>query len=482
MYMPTTLPGISAGEARQLLQQTDRLIRTVPEVKSVFGKAGRADTATDPAPLTMIETVIQLKPKEQWRPGITLDDIRAELDQRVRLPGLANAWVMPIKTRIDMLATGIRTPLGIKISGPDLAVIQDVGTRIEAVIAGVDGTRSVYAERVLGGRYITVDVDRVAAARFGLSVSDLQQVVALGVGGMAISTSVEGRERYPIRLRFYGDLRDSPERLRNLPLSTPSGAWIALGDVAEIRVEEGPGMIRSENARPAGWVFVDISDRDLGAYVEAARQAVAAAVEIPAGYSITWSGQYEYLERARARLGLLVPLTLSIIVLLLYLQLRRFGEVLIVLGTLPMSLIGGSVAAVAAGLPGLGGGGCGLYRAGGYGRGGRCRDAGLSPSVSRDRPGCGPGRARGIAQRGPARCAVAAASGIDDGHRHPGGSAAGDARQRRGYRADPPDRRADGRRGTQPAVAVAAGHPGAFPALSPAPTTRVIRGGGPKSA
>jgi len=341
MYMPTTLPGISAGEARQLLQQTDRLIRTVPEVKSVFGKAGRADTATDPAPLTMIETVIQLKPKEQWRPGITLDDIRAELDQRVRLPGLANAWVMPIKTRIDMLATGIRTPLGIKISGPDLGVIQDVGTRIEAVIAGVNGTRSVYAERVLGGRYITVDVNRVAAARFGLSVSDLQQVVALGIGGMAISTSVEGRERYPIRLRFYGDLRDSPERLRNLPLSTPSGAWIALGDVAEIRVEEGPGMIRSENARPAGWVFVDISDRDLGAYVEAARQAVAAAVQIPAGYSITWSGQYEYLERARARLGLLVPLTLSIIVLLLYLQLRRFGEVLIVLGTLPMSLIGG---------------------------------------------------------------------------------------------------------------------------------------------
>ncbi len=341
MYMPTTLPGISAGEARQLLQQTDRLIRTVPEVKSVFGKAGRADTATDPAPLTMIETVIQLKPKAQWRPGITLDDIRAELDRRVQLPGLANAWVMPIKTRIDMLATGIRTPLGIKISGPDLGVIQDVGTRIEAVIAGVNGTRSVYAERVLGGRYITVDVDRVAAARFGLSVSDLQQVVALGVGGMAISTSVEGRERYPIRLRFYADLRDSPERLRNLPLSTPSGAWIALGDVAEIRVEEGPGMIRSENARPAGWVFVDISDRDLGAYVEAARQAVAAAVEIPAGYSITWSGQYEYLERARARLGLLVPLTLSIIVLLLYLQLRRFGEVLIVLGTLPMSLIGG---------------------------------------------------------------------------------------------------------------------------------------------
>ena len=341
MYMPTTLPGISAGEARQLLQQTDRLIRGVPEVETVFGKAGRADTATDPAPLTMIETVIQLKPRDQWRPGLTVDDIRAELDQRVRFPGLANAWVMPIKTRIDMLATGIRTPLGIKVSGPDLGVIQEVGTRIEAAIAGLEGTRSVYAERVLGGRYITVDIDRVAAARFGLSVRDLQQVVALGVGGVPISASVEGRERYPIRLRFFGDLRDSPERLRNLPLSTPSGAWIALGDVADVRVEEGPAMIRSENARPAGWVFVDVSNRDLGSYVQEARQAVAGAVEIPAGYSIAWSGQYEYLERARARLGLLVPLTLSIIVLLLYLQLRRFGEVLIVLGTLPMSLIGG---------------------------------------------------------------------------------------------------------------------------------------------
>jgi Cu(I)/Ag(I) efflux system membrane protein CusA/SilA len=341
MYMPTTLPGISAGEARQLLQQTDRLIRTVPEVKTVFGKAGRADTATDPAPLTMIETVIQLRPRDQWRPGVTLDDIKAELDQKVKFPGLANAWVMPIKTRIDMLATGIRTPLGIKVSGPDLSVIQEVGTRIESVITGLEGTRSVYAERVLGGRYITVDIDRVAAARFGLSVRDLQQVVALGVGGMVTGTSVEGRERYPIRLRFHADLRDSPERLRNLPLSTPSGAWIALGDVADIRIEEGPAMIRSENARPAGWVFVDVANTDLGSYVQAARQAVTSKVEVPPGYSVAWSGQYEYLERARERLALLVPLTLAIIVLLLYLQLRRFGEVLIVLGTLPMSLIGG---------------------------------------------------------------------------------------------------------------------------------------------
>jgi Cu(I)/Ag(I) efflux system membrane protein CusA/SilA len=341
MYMPTTLPGISAGEARQLLQQTDRLIRGVPEVETVFGKAGRADTATDPAPLTMIETVIQLKPRDQWRPGLTLEDLKAELNARVAYPGLANAWVMPIKTRIDMLATGIRTPLGIKVSGPDLGVIQDVGARVEAVIGGIDGTRSVYAERVLGGRYITIDIDRVAAARFGLSVGHLQQMVALAIGGMQISESVEGRERYPIRLRFYSDWRDSPQRLRELPVATPTGAWIALGDVADVRVDDGPAMIRSENARPAGWVFVDVAGRDLGAFVDEARQRVEAAVDIPPGYSLAWSGQYEYLERARARLGLLVPLTLALIVLLLYIQLRRVGELLIVLGTLPLSMVGG---------------------------------------------------------------------------------------------------------------------------------------------
>jgi Cu(I)/Ag(I) efflux system membrane protein CusA/SilA len=341
LYMPTTLPGISAGKARQLLQQTDRLIATVPEVETVFGKVGRADTATDPAPLTMIETVIKLKPQDQWRPGMTMDKLKEELDQLVSFPGLTNAWVMPIKTRIDMLATGIRTPLGIKISGPDLAVIERLGEAVERAVAEVPGTRSVYAERVLGGRYVTVDVDRDAAARFGLNVEDVQRIVALAVGGMSISESVEGRERYPIRLRYYSDWRDSPDKLRDLPLSTPSGAWIGLGDVADVRVEEGPAMIRSENARPAGWVYVDVVGVDLGAYVAAVRDAVEAEVALPPGYSLNYSGQYEYLERARARLGLLVPATLAIIVLLLYLQLGRVGEVMIVLGVLPLALVGG---------------------------------------------------------------------------------------------------------------------------------------------
>lgn len=341
MYMPTTLPGISAGEARQLLQQTDRLIMTIPEVKTVFGKVGRAETATDPAPLTMIETIIQLKPKDEWRAGTTVESLREELDQRVRFPGLSNAWVMPIKTRIDMLATGIRTPLGIKISGPDLTSIQRIGKEIEPLIASIPGTRSVYAERVMGGRYLNIDVDRKAAARFGLNVEDVQRVIALAVGGSSIGQSVEGRERYPIRLRFYSDWRDSPDKLRNLPLSTPTGAWIALGDIATVAVDDGPAMIRSENARPAGWVFVDVERTDLGFYVAEARKLVAENVSLPAGYSISWSGQYEYMARARARLSLLIPLTLVIIVLLLYVQLRSFGEVLIVLGTLPLSLVGG---------------------------------------------------------------------------------------------------------------------------------------------
>ncbi len=341
MYMPTTLPGISVGEARQLLQQTDRLIATVPEVESVFGKVGRADTATDPAPLTMIETVIQLRPRDQWRDGMTLEKLKDELDARVRFPGLANAWVMPIKTRIDMLATGIRTPLGIKVSGPDLQEIQDIGKKIEKVVLEVPGTRSAYAERVLGGRYIVVDIDRIAAARFGLSVDDLQRVIGLAVGGMAIGESVERLERYPIRLRFYSDWRDSPEKLRNLPLSTPTGGWIGLGDVAEVRVENGPAMIRSENARPAGWIFVDVAGRDLGGYVEEVRRRVGETVDLPPGYSLDWSGQYEYLQRAKARLGLLVPVSLAIIVLLLYVQLRRLSDVLIVLGTLPLSVVGG---------------------------------------------------------------------------------------------------------------------------------------------
>ncbi len=341
MYMPVTLPGVSAGKAREILQQTDRLIRQIPEVERVFGKVGRADTATDPAPLTMIETVIMLKPRSRWRAGLTLEGLKAELDEQVRLPGLTNAWVMPIKTRIDMLATGIRTPVGIKIAGPDLAVIEDLGRQVESLVREMPGTRSVYAERVLGGRYLTVDVDRVEAARYGMNIADVHETIAFAVGGMQVGETVEGRERYAINLRYFRDWRDSIESLRSLPIAGTGGTWIALGDVADIRVEDGPGLIKSENARLNGWVYVDLSDRDLGAWVREARARVAQDLALPPGYSLSWSGQYEYLERARARLSVLVPATLGLIVLLLYAQLRSFVDVGIVLGTLPLALAGG---------------------------------------------------------------------------------------------------------------------------------------------
>ncbi|MFN2338116.1 MAG: efflux RND transporter permease subunit [Gammaproteobacteria bacterium] len=341
LYMPTTFPGLSAGKAQQLLQQTDKLIKSVPEVQRVFGKAGRADTATDPAPLTMIETIVQLKPREQWRPGLTLEGLQAELNRVVTLPGVSNSWTPPIRTRIDMLATGIRTPVGIKVAGPDLEVIQELGQRIEEVLRPLDGTLSVYSERVAEGRYLVIDTDRVAAARHGLSVADVQGVVRTAIGGMNLTETVEGLERYPVNLRYGQDLRDSPERVRDLPLTTPAGAWITLGDVAEVRIEAGANMIRSENARPNGWVYVDIQGRDLGSYVAAARQAVAEQVELPAGYALSWSGQYEYMERAAERLRLIVPVTLASIVLLLYLNFRRVAEVVIILAMLPLALVGG---------------------------------------------------------------------------------------------------------------------------------------------
>jgi Cu(I)/Ag(I) efflux system membrane protein CusA/SilA len=341
MYMPTTFPGISVGKAQQLLQQTDKLIRTLPEVERVFGKVGRAETATDPAPLTMIETTIMLKPRDQWRPGMTTEKLIRELDRIVKFPGLTNAWVMPIKTRIDMLATGIKTPVGIKVAGPDLKVIQEIGTRIEEVVQQVPGTTSAYSERVAGGRYVVIDIDRVAASRHGLNIGDVQDVIRTAVGGMNVDMSVEGLERYPINLRYPRDLRDSVERLRNLPIVTPRGARIPLGEVADVRVEDGPAMIKSENARPNGWIFVDIKGRDVGSYVEEARRRVAEQVELPPGYSIDWSGQYEYMVRAKERLTLVVPVTLVIIMLLLYLNFRNLTEVLIIMGTLPMALVGG---------------------------------------------------------------------------------------------------------------------------------------------
>ncbi len=340
MYMPSTYPGISVGKARQLLQQTDKLISTVPEVASVFGKIGRAETATDPAPLTMIETFIQLKPREEWRPGVTTQSLKSELDALVKFPGLTNAWVMPIKTRIDMLATGIKTPVGIKVAGPELATIQQIGEQLETILADVAGTASVYSERVAGGRYIQVDIHRERAARFGLNIADVQQVVATAVGGMNITQTVEGLERYPVNIRYPQSYRDSPEQLALLPIVTPAGQRIALGDVATVSIEDGPPGIKSENARINGWTYVDIEGVDVGSYVQAARQRVTQQLELPPGYSIVWSGQYEYMQRAKARLTYVVPLTLAIIVVLLYVSFRSFSHVAILMGGLPLALVG----------------------------------------------------------------------------------------------------------------------------------------------
>ena len=341
MYMPTTFPGISIGKAQQLLQQTDKLLKTVPEVKSVFGKIGRADTATDPAPLTMIETTIQLKPKSEWREGMTSEKLRREFDQLIQFPGLTNAFVMPIKTRIDMLATGIKTPVGIKVAGPDLDVIEDIGKEVEKVILTVPGTVSAYSERVAGGRYVTVDIRRRDAGRLGLNIAEIQSVIMAAVGGMNVSQSVEGLERYPINIRYPRDVRNSVEKLRNLPIVTPAGASISLGEVADIRIESGPAMIKSEDARLNGWTFVDIEGRDLGSYVTEAQRTVSQQVKLPAGYSISWSGQYEYMVRAKQRLAQVVPVTLAIILLLLYFNFRNITEVLIIMGTLPLALTGG---------------------------------------------------------------------------------------------------------------------------------------------
>lgn len=341
MYMPTTYPGISIGKARELLQQTDRLIKTVPEVKTVWGKIGRAETATDPAPLTMIETVIQLKPKEEWREGVTTESLRKELDGLIQFPGLTNAFVMPIKTRIDMLATGIKTPIGIKIAGPDLKVIEKIGADLEPILNTIDGTASVYAERVAGGRYVTIDIKRRQAARYGLSIQDIQRVTSTAIGGMNVGETVEGLERYPINVRYPQSYRDSVVKLQNLPLVTSNGARISLADVADIRYEDGPPMIKTENARPNGWVFVDIDGRDLGSYVQEAQKKVHDQLDLPAGYSLAWSGQYEYMERAKARLSIVTPITLAIIILLLYLSFRRVGEVLVIMGTLPLAMVGG---------------------------------------------------------------------------------------------------------------------------------------------
>jgi Cu(I)/Ag(I) efflux system membrane protein CusA/SilA len=341
MYMPTTYAGLSIGKARELLQQTNKLIATVPEVKNVFGKIGRAETATDPAPLTMIETFIQLKPQDDWRAGMTTEKLRAELDKLVQFPGLTNAWVMPIKTRIDMLATGIKTPVGIKVAGSDLAVIQRIGQDIEKILSTMPGTASVYSERVAGGRYIKVDIKRELASRYGLNISDVQQVISTAIGGMNVSESVEGLERYPINLRYPQSYRDSPEQLALLPIVTPSGQSIALADVAKIYIEDGPPGIKSENARINGWTYIDIQDIDVGSYVQNATQLLSSQLDLPTGYSLNWAGQYEYMQRAKEKLTYVLPLTLAVIILLLYLNFRSIAEVAIIIATLPLALIGG---------------------------------------------------------------------------------------------------------------------------------------------
>jgi Cu(I)/Ag(I) efflux system membrane protein CusA/SilA len=341
MYMPTTYAGLSIGKAREILQQTNKLIATVPEVKHVFGKIGRAETATDPAPLTMIETFIQLKHRDQWRAGMTAETLRAEFDNLVQIPGLTNAWVMPIKTRIDMLATGIKTPVGIKVAGSDLAVIQRIGQNIEQILSQMPGTASVYSERVAGGRYIKVDIKRELASRYGLNISDVQQVISTAIGGMNVSESVEGLERYPINLRYPQSYRDSPEQLALLPIVTPSGQRIALADVANIYIEDGPPGIKSENARINGWIYIDIQDIDVGSYVQNATQLLSKELDLPTGYSLTWAGQYEYMQRAKEKLAYVLPLTLAIIIILLYMNFRSFAEVAIIIGTLPLALIGG---------------------------------------------------------------------------------------------------------------------------------------------
>jgi Cu(I)/Ag(I) efflux system membrane protein CusA/SilA len=341
LYMPSALPGLSVSKATELLQQTDRMIKTVPEVERVFGKAGRADTATDPAPLEMFETTIQFKPRAQWRAGMTPDKLVEELDRAVKVPGLSNIWVPPIRNRIDMLATGIKSPVGIKVAGSELATIDQLAMQIESVVKTVPGVSSALAERLTGGRYIDVDVDRAAAARHGLAVADVQAIVTTAIGGENVGEVVSGRERFPINVRYPRELRDSLERLRTLPFVTDRGAQLLLQDVARITLAEGPPMLRSENARLSGWIYVDVRGRDLRSVVRDMQAAVARSVSLPAGYALSWSGQFEYLERAAERMKVVVPATLAVIFLLLYLLFRTATDALLVMAAVPFSLVGG---------------------------------------------------------------------------------------------------------------------------------------------
>ncbi len=340
LYMPTTLPGLSITKAREILQQTDKVIATFPEVDRVFGKIGRAETATDPAPLSMIETTITLKPESEWRPGMTKQRLINELNQSIQFPGLTNAWTMPIKTRIDMLSTGIKTPVGIKLSGPDLETLQELGRQVEAVVRRVPGTLSVYSERVMGGNYLNFKIKREEIARYGLVVGDVQDVIQSAIGGMNIGTTVEGLERYPINLRYSRELRQDPASLREILVPTPGGQQVPLGYLSDIEITKGPPGIKSENSRPNAWIYVDLSEIDVGTYVSMAQRVVQENVEVPEGYTINWSGQYEYLVRAQARLMLIVPLTIIIIFVIIYLNKGSVAKTAIVFLAVPFSLVG----------------------------------------------------------------------------------------------------------------------------------------------
>jgi Cu(I)/Ag(I) efflux system membrane protein CusA/SilA len=341
LYMPTTLPGISITKAKELLQQTDRIIASFPEVHHVFGKIGRAETATDPAPLSMIETTIMLKPESEWRKGTNLEKLITELDKAIQFPGLTNAWTMPIKTRIDMLSTGIKTPVGIKLMGADLQVLSDLGEKVEAVIRKIPGTHSVYSERVTGGNFLDYRINRLEAARYGLTVGDVQDIIVSAVGGMNITRTVEGLERYPVNLRYAAELRDTPEKLRRILVPTPTGAQVPITQMADIRIIKGPPSIKSENARKNAWIYIDITGIDVGTYVKRAQQTVREKIQMPPGYSMVWSGQYEYMIRAQKRLAVVVPMTLIIIFVLLYFNFKNITESLIIMLSVPFSLTGG---------------------------------------------------------------------------------------------------------------------------------------------
>ena len=341
LYMPTTDPGISITKAKELLQQTDKIIKSFPEVESVFGKIGRAETATDPAPLSMIETTITLKPEDQWRPGMTMDKLVEELDKAIQFPGLTNAWTMPIKTRIDMLSTGIKTPVGIKLMGPDLQTLSDLGQRIASVVRDIPGTVSVFPDKAVGGNYLDFRIKREEAARYGLTVGDVQDVITSAVGGMNVTQTVEGLERYPVNVRYMRELRDNLPALRRVLIKTPTGAQIPLSYVAEVDIHKGPPVIKSENARKTAWLYVDIRGIDVGTYVKKAKAIVDREIDFPEGYSLVWSGQYEYMERAQQRLRLVIPLTLLVIFVLLFLNFRDVTESLIVMLSLPFALVGG---------------------------------------------------------------------------------------------------------------------------------------------